>query len=116
MNTVEQPATGILKQDSFGDSIWYYVPCDCTDPDHSHSINVEADEYSSVSVYIYTKVKTKFWSKNRMRQLWDILTKGYAELEVSVILTEQQAVNYANALTSAVNDVKVFKQQKSKTT
>jgi hypothetical protein len=115
MNTAEQPATGILKQNDFGDSIWYYVPCDCTDPDHSHSIDVEADEHS-VSVHIYTTAKTKFWSKNRMRQLWDILTKGYAEFEVSVILTEQQAVNYANALTSAVNDVKVFKQKKSKKT
>jgi len=37
------------------------------------------------------------------------LTRGYAEYEASVILKEQQAINYASALTSAANDVKLFK-------
>ena len=110
--TTEAPATGILKHNNYGDSIWYYVPCDCTDPDHSHTVDVEADDHS-VTVTIYSKAKTKFWSKNRWHQIWDILTKGYTEAEVSIILTEQQAVNYSAALTSAASDVKVFKDKQA---
>jgi hypothetical protein len=109
--TAEKPAHGILKLNDWGESVWYYVPCDCTDPDHAHTVEVEADDHS-VSVHIYTRVKTQFWQKNRWREIWNILTNGYSEYEVSVILKEQQAINYAEALTSAVNDVKVYKEKR----
>lgn len=104
----EKPAEGILKLNDWGESVWYHIPCDCLDSDHAHTVEIEADDHS-VSVHIHSTVKTKFWSKGRWRQIWDILTKGYLEYEVSVILKEQQAFNYAEALTSAVNDVKLFK-------
>jgi hypothetical protein len=63
---------------------------------------------------VYTKAKTTFWSKTRWRQIWQILTQGYAEMETSVILQEQQALNYAKTLTDAVNDVKMFKEKQRK--
>jgi hypothetical protein len=105
----EKPAVGILKQGEFGDSVWYLVPCDCSDPDHSHTIEVEADETFSVNVHIYDRMITPFWSKSRWRQIWDILSKGYTEYESTIILKEQQAINYADALVNAANDVKLFK-------
>lgn len=108
----EKPANGILKQNDWGESIWYYVTCDCLDPDCAHTVNVEADDYS-VTVHIYTKTTTQFWSKNRWRQIWQILKKGYAEMETTVILNEDQAYNYAEALINATNDVKMFKAKQS---
>lgn len=104
----EKPAEGILRLNDWGDSKWYQVSCDCTDPDHAHTVDIEADDHS-VTVTIYATVKTKFWSRNRWRQIWDILCQGYVEYEGSIILKEQQAINYASALTSAVNDVKLFR-------
>lgn len=106
----EKPAEGILRLNDWGQSKWYQVSCDCTDPDHAHTFEVEADDHS-VTVTIYATVKTKFWSRNRWRQIWDILRQGYVEYEGTIILKEQQAINYASALTSAVKDVKLFKQQ-----
>ena len=108
--TTETPAQGILKLNDWGESKWYYVICDCSDPDHAHTVEVEADDHAVV-VYVYTKATTTFWSKTRWRQIWQILTQGYAEMETSVVLQEQQALNYAKTLTDAVNDVKVFKEQ-----
>ena len=108
----EKPANGILKLNDWGESVWYYVPCDCTEPDHAHTVEVEADDHG-VSVYIHTRVKSRFWQKNRWREIWNLLTKGYSEHEVSIILKEQQAFNYANALTSAVKDVKMFKDKRN---
>lgn len=104
----EKPADGILKLNDWGESKWYYITCDCLDSDHAHTVNIEADDHG-VNVHVYATVKTRFWEKRRWRQIWSLLTRGYAEYEGTVILKEQQAINYAEALTSAVNDVKLFK-------
>jgi len=111
--TPETPAEGILKQNDWGDSKWYYVTCDCLDPDCAHTVQVEADDHN-VTVHEYTLATTTFWNKRRWRQIWQILTKGYADMETTVILREQQALNYAATLTTAVNDVKQFKEQQRK--
>jgi hypothetical protein len=107
----QTPADGILKINDWGESVWYYISCDCTEPSHSHTVEIEADDHS-VTVHISTQVTTRFWSRNRWREIWNILTKGYSEYESTIILKEQQAINYANSLTKAVNDVKIFKQKK----
>lgn len=104
----EKPAEGVLKLNDWGESKWYLVTCDCSDPDCAHTVEVEADDYG-VTVHVYTRATTTFWNKSRWRQIWQILIKGYAEMETTVILKEQQALNYAATLTNAVNDVKLFK-------
>ena len=106
----EKPAEGILKTSEWGDSKWYHVRCECGSDDCSHELNVEADDVE-VQVHIYAKNHTKWWEKNRWQQIWQILTKGYAEMQTTIVLNEQTAINYADALTSAVKDVKVFKEQ-----
>lgn len=104
----ETPAEGVLKINDWGESKWYYVTCDCSSPDCAHTVEIEADDHS-VTVHIYANATTAFWNKNRWRQIWQILTKGYAEMQTTVILKEQQALNYATTLTNAITDVKVFK-------
>ncbi len=104
----QTPAEGILKTKEWGDSKMYFVRCDCTDDDHAHDIEVEADDLS-VRVTIYTKFHTKWNEKNRWKQIWQILTKGYTETSTSIILQEQVAINYAETLKAAAQDVKEFK-------
>jgi hypothetical protein len=41
-----------------------------------------------------------------------LLTKGYIEYEASIIMSQQQALNYADTLKSAVKDVETFRKQK----
>lgn len=108
----EKPAEGVLKLNDWGESKWYYITCDCLSPDHAHTVEVEADDHS-VSVHIHTTVSTRFWEKRRWRQIWHLLTRGYAEYEGTVILKEQQAINYAAVLTSATNDVRLFKAKQA---
>jgi hypothetical protein len=106
----ETPAQGILKTGDFGASIWYHVRCSCGSDDCSHEVNVEADEVD-VSVHIYANNHTKWWERACWRQIWQILTKGYAEMQTTIVLDEQTAINYAAALTNAVEDVKVLRKQ-----
>ena len=103
----QQPAQGILLTRDYGDAVQYAVVCECGDSDHSHNIWVEAED-SNVSVTIYTTEKTKWWEVNRWKQIWTLLTKGYIEYEASIIMTEQQTLNYAETLKSAVESSKKF--------
>jgi hypothetical protein len=109
----ETPASGILKQGDFGDTKFYYVQCDCSDPDCAHTIEVEADDML-VQVHLYHNQHTKWWEKNRWKQIWKILTKGYAEMQTTIVLTEQTALTYSAVLKSAMEDVKEFRDQRMK--
>jgi len=107
----EKPASGILKQGDFGISKFYYVQCDCSDPDCSHTIEVEADDFN-VQVHLYSNHHTKWWEKKRWKQVWQILTQGYAEMQTTIVLTDQTALNYAETLKSAIEDVKQFRDER----
>ena len=111
----ETPAEGILKIGEWGggDSKWYHIRCECGSDDCSHELNVEADEVE-VSVHIYANSHTKWWQKKRWQQIWQILTRGYAEMQTTIVFNEKVAINYANALISASKDVKVFSEHRLK--
>jgi hypothetical protein len=104
------PAEGVLLRKDYGDAKIYQIVCECGDCDHDHNVWVEAEDYG-VTVTIYSQQKTKWWEQNRWKIIWTLLTKGYVERESTIIMSEQQALNYANVLQSAVKDVKEFKKK-----
>lgn len=106
--TPEKPATGILKTCDFGLAKFYKVECDCGCTECSHLIEIEADEYD-VTLNIYHDVHSKWWEKNRWKQLWQLLTRGYIETQTTTVLSEQTVLNYADTLICAMDDVKEFR-------
>ena len=100
----QTPAEGILKRHDWGNAITYQVVCECGDSNHDHNIWIEADD-NSVTVTTYTQQKSKWWSMNRWQTIWILLTRGYIEYEASIIMTKQQALNYAETLKQAIKDV-----------
>lgn len=133
----ETPAEGILKSGDYGNSKYYSVVCGCGQPDHTLTVEVEADDMG-VNVNTYATVKTDYWTDsvkkrydidnpylqeldwvwkdlwngliNRLKLTWIIWTKGYVRCETTIAMTEQQALNYAETLKSAIKDVKDFKK------
>ena len=113
--TPQKPAEGILLHKDYGDAKFYTVTCDCCSSDCAHSVWIESDE-TGVTVTTYTQQKTKWWELNRWKIIWRLLSRGYVEYEASIIMSQQQAFNYAAVLQSASKDVEAFrKQRKSKT-
>jgi len=110
--TTQVPAEGILKRSDWGNAVTYQVVCECGDSNHDHNVWVEADD-NRVTVTTYTQQKSKWWSQNRWQKIWTLLTKGYIEYEASIIMTEQQAINYAETLKKAVEDVETFKKPRA---
>jgi hypothetical protein len=105
------PAEGILKRSDWGDSKTYQIVCECHDPNHDHNVWVEADD-NTVTVTTYTTQKSKWWSLNRWQTIWILLTQGYVEYEANILMTRQQALNYAETLKQAVRDVEKFREEK----
>ena len=133
----EKPAEGILKTNDFGNSKWYHVVCGCGQPDHSLTVEVESDE-TGINVNTYTRVKTDYWSESikkrydidspylqeldwalkdiwngliaRLKLTWSVWINGYVDCETTIAMSEQQALNYAETLKSAIQDVKDFKK------
>ena len=105
----QTPAQGVLQIKDWGQSQMYRAVCECGDTDCDHVIDVEADDHS-VTVTIYTRTRTNFWSRTRWSHLWRLLTQGYTDYETTIMLQEQSALNYAETLKKAVQDVRNFKK------
>lgn len=132
----ETPAEGIMKINDHGNSKCYHVVCGCQQPDHALTVEVEADEMG-VTVNTYITAQSDYWGETfvrrfdidntwlqacdwfwkdavngivrRLKLTWTVWTKGYVETQTTILMSEQQAINYANTLTSAVKDVKIFR-------
>ena len=133
----QTPAEGIMKTGEFGDSKFYKVACSCGQSDHDLDFCVEADD-TGVNVTTYVTAKSDSWTDTfkkrydiespwlqeldwtlkdivngfvrRVRLTWSIWTCGYVKTETTIAMTEQQALNYAETLKSAIKDVKDFKK------
>lgn len=133
----QTPAEGILKTGDFGDSKYYAVHCSCGNNDDQLDFCVEADDHG-VSVQTFVTQKTDYWTEDvkkrydidnqwlqefdwfwkdiwngfctRLRLTRDVWIRGYVKYQSTTIMTEQQALNYAETLKSAIKDVKDFKK------
>lgn len=108
---LQTPAEGILKTNDWGDSKVYHVVCDCGQPDHSHNLWVESED-TGISVTIYATVKSPWWSTNRFKQIWNLLTKGYVDYETVLTMNKQTAFNYSETLKLAIEDVEKFRNDR----
>jgi len=105
------PAEGVLKQNEWGNSKVYRVVCECGSNDCDHNVWVEAED-TGVVVTVYTTTRTNFWSKTRWQHIWTMLTKGYINTESCIIMNKQVALNYAETLKYAIDDVEEFRKEK----
>jgi hypothetical protein len=133
----ETPALGIMQTGEFGDSKFYKVVCSCGQSDHDINFEVEADE-CGINVNTYVTVKTDCWGNTfkyrhdienpwlaefeyfwkdvanglirRVKWTWRIWTQGYVKAETTIAMSEQQALNYAETLKKAIQDVKDFQK------
>jgi hypothetical protein len=134
----QSTALGIMQTGEYGDSKFYKVVCGCGQPDHDIDFEVEA-ESTGVNVNTYITAKTDYWTNvvekrydidspwlqewdyfwkdlvngfvTRIKLTWTVWTKGYVQVESTVVMSEQQALNYAETIKSAIQDVKNFRDE-----
>jgi hypothetical protein len=134
---LQTPAEGILKRGDFGDSKFYQIVCGCGQEYHNHNVEVEAAD-TGINVNIYATAKTNYWTEvvekrydiddtwlqefdwfwkdlvngivTRLKVTWEVWTTGAVRVETTIAMSEQQALNYADTLKQAIQDVKDFKK------
>lgn len=140
---IQTPAEGIMLTADFDDSKFYKVVCSCGQSDHDIDFEVEAAD-TGVNVNTYVTTKTDYWTETvkkrydidsqwlqeldwgwkdlvnglvtRVKLTWGVWTKGYIETQTTIAMNEQQAINYAETLKSAVDDVKKIRSKNGATT
>lgn len=133
----QTPAQGIMMTNDFGDSKFYKVVCGCGQADHDVDFEVEACD-TGINVNTYVTTKTDYWSETvnkrydidniwlqewdwfwkdlvngfvtRVKLTWTLWTHGYIKTETTIAMSEQQALNYAEIIKSAIQDVKDFQK------
>lgn len=133
----QAPAEGIMKTGEYGDSKFYKVVCGCGQPDHDLDFEVEASD-TGIIINTYVTAKSDYWTEatkkrydidtvwmqewdwfwkdlfnglvRRVKLTWEIWFNGYIRTESTIAMNEQQALNYAETIKSAVNDVKTFRE------
>lgn len=133
----QKPAEGILMRGDYGDSKFYQVVCGCGQEYHDHNFEVEAAE-TGINVNIYVSAKTDYWTETvekrydidnpwqqefdwfwkdlvnnfvrKVKVTWELWTTGAVRVETTIAMSEQQALNYAKTLETAIQDVKDFKK------
>lgn len=104
----QTPAEGIMIQKDWGKARSYTVACDCGDHEHNVHMWIEAKpepDVQDVTLTFYVQTTNNWWDKNRWRQMWEILTKGYTKNEATVILSKQGALNLSTVIRNSVNDL-----------
>ena len=136
----ETPAEGILKRSDFGDSKFYQIVCGCGQEHHDHTVEVEAAD-TGINVNIYATAKSNYWRETiekrydidnvwhqefdwfwkdlvnsvvrKIKLTWEVWTTGTVRTETTIAMSEQQALNYAETLKSAIKDVKEFQKERT---
>lgn len=133
----QKPAEGILLMNEWGHTKLYKVACQCGQPYHEHYLDVEAED-TGVNVTLCVTVKTDYWTETvekrydidnvwlqefdwfwkdlvnstvrKLKLTWELWTTGAVTTETTIAMTEQQALNYAETLKTAVKDVQDFRK------
>lgn len=137
------PAEGIYKNAEFGDSVYYTVACSCGSSDDEIEFSVEVDDFEMISVNTYVTPKNAHWKKlvdenskfdnmflwnldytirsainglyQRLLVTYEVWTQGYIKMYSTTLMSEQQALNYAETLKAAIKDKRNFAQKRKKT-
>lgn len=133
----EKPATGILKNYDFGNAMYYTIVCQCGSLDDMVEFSLEVDRYTITMNTEFTP-KSAYWKNlveedsnfkntwlwsfeigvrsfinslyHRVMVTWEVWSKGYVKYYQSTIMSEQQAINYADTIYQSIEDLKKFKE------
>lgn len=129
------PAEGIMQTHKFKDSVFYSVNCSCGSDDHTIDISISYEkDYNDIVVEFYSKQKSLYWKKvadwdiykidnswlfsivyfiqgfinglgHRLKVTKDLWWNGYIEYQSDTIMSKQTALNMAEAIKNAIEEL-----------
>lgn len=129
----QEPALGIMKTSEFPDTKFYDIPCKCSNEEHTITMEIDKED-NEVSVITYLTLYTDWWSgpvdpdaafnnysvfwfkinyvsrkwinavAHRLRITKDVWFNGRVSYQHSLLMTPQQAYNYAQTILKEIKD------------
>ena len=105
----QEPMKGVSLLTDFRDGTKAYrINCDCHECTHDVTVWIEVDrlfkDCRDISVTFYADSRSSWLSKDRWKNLWRLLTKGYVETHNELILSEEVARNMTQVILSTIED------------
>lgn len=130
----KEPLLGIMKIYDYPQSKAYEVRCTCGNPDHLLHTLVEVED-DTVIVNTYVTVNSDYWSEwltldmsklidnyalysavyaglgfvnyiaRNLQKTYDIWVKGCIKLENTTIMSQEQAIHYADTIKHAISEM-----------
>lgn len=106
----QKPAQGISIDADYDNARVFNVECDCTADDHAVKMWIEVNrdqDIPDVEVTFYVTTWTPWFSRwqERVGAALNILFKGVHKQQHSMLLNQQSALNFAEAIKSTVRDL-----------
>jgi hypothetical protein len=106
----QKPAQGISVEADFSDAKVFNVECDCHSDDHAAKMWIEVQrdkDIPDVEVSFYVTTWTPLWSSwsQRLKAVYDILFKGVHKQEHHMLLNQQSALNFAEAIKQTIKEM-----------
>ena len=106
----QTPAQGIMLDRNWGHARSYTIACECGGRDHFPQMWIEVGDESdaelqNVTVTFYVETVSPWYSLNRWRQIWTMLTRGYVRQESALILSKQAALNLSTVIRNSVAEM-----------
>ena len=106
----QKPAQGIMLNRNWGTARTYTIACECGELDHFPQMWIDIGDESdadlqNVTVTFYVETASPWYSVNRWRQIWQILTRGYVKQEHALILSKQAALNLSTVIRNSVAEM-----------
>ena len=140
----QKPAEGISLSKDFGDSKFYRIDCTCGNEEDQIELMIEVDEdIEEIMVSFDTYHATEWWktlvswetykidnawlysivnsiqslingTAHRLAVTRDVWFKGYVKMHTTTYLSKQQALNFAETLKTAINEIEEYHSKKKK--
>ena len=105
----QYPAEGISLTKDFGDAKYYEVQCQCWNEDDAIRFEV-GFEHGQIAINHWTTQRVRASNiLGRIKTALTVLFLGTVKYESTTILSEQQALNYADTIYRALREVKEYR-------
>lgn len=109
-----------MKTHEFEKSVFYRIPCDCTDEEHDLTLEMDWDD-GILTLHFYGNVETSSWlfcygwfgrQWWKIKRIFDLIFKGYFTVNYEMlILKEKHLDSFIEALQEGKSKFEEFKEK-----
>ena len=106
----QTPAQGIMQTGDYAETKMFRLECNCHFVDHDVQVFISS-EYGYIAMEVFSKVS--LYSQGffkRLKMLIKFLWSGHAEMDHTLLMNKQQALNFAEVIKDTIVKLEKFEK------